>query len=97
VLGRVSVELDGREVPRQAWGLRRARLLLLLLALAPQHRLPRDRVLDLLWPGVAPAAALHNAHQAARALRRVLGAAPGTSPVRVGTTIELDCEAVGGL
>ena len=50
------VRAGGRLVPDDAWTLRKAASLVKLLALAPHHRLPRDQLLDTLWPDQAPTA-----------------------------------------
>ena len=73
LLGGFEVRVDGAPVPASAWTHGRARDLVKLLALAHGHRLPRDRVLDELWPllGVDPAMA--NLHKAAHHARRALG------------------------
>jgi DNA-binding SARP family transcriptional activator len=73
LLGGFEVRVDGDEVPASAWTHGRARDLVKLLALAPGHRLPRDRVLDELWPQLEPGAALANLHKAAHHGRRALG------------------------
>src|SRR4029077_7556551 len=44
-----------------------------LLALAPGHRVPRDRVLEELWPHLGGDAAVANLHKAAHHARRALG------------------------
>lgn len=49
--------------------LRKARELLKLLALTPNHRLHREEVLDLLWPEQSPQQAAHNLSQTLYTLR----------------------------
>ena len=73
LLGAFQVEVDGRPVPAQAWRHRRGADLMKLLALAPQHRLHRDQVMEHLWPelGADPAAA--NLRKAVHYARRALG------------------------
>ena len=73
LLGRFEVRVDGVAVPRAAWTHGRARDLVKLLALAPGHRLPRDRVVDELWPQLGVDAGLANLHKAAHHGRRTLG------------------------
>lgn len=73
LLGRFEVRVDGRAVPPSAWSHGRARDLVKLLALAPGHRLPRDRVLEDLWPQLPVDAAMGNLHKAAHHARRALG------------------------
>ncbi|HEX6818746.1 MAG TPA: BTAD domain-containing putative transcriptional regulator, partial [Ktedonobacterales bacterium] len=50
LLGRFAVCVGPRTIPCSAWRLRKAKSLLQLLALAPGHRMHRERVLELLWP-----------------------------------------------
>ncbi len=73
LLGGFRVEVDGRPVGAEAWRHRRGADLVKLLALAPQHRLQRDQVMERLWPelGVKPAAA--NLRKAVHFARRALG------------------------
>jgi pimeloyl-ACP methyl ester carboxylesterase/DNA-binding SARP family transcriptional activator len=73
VLGGFAVEVDGVPIPPASWPQRRAADLVKLLALEPGHRLPRDRVLDALWPHLAPEAAAAALHKAAHYARRALG------------------------
>ena len=46
LLGCFEVRVDGELVPAVAWTHGRARELVKLLALAPGHRLPRERAVD---------------------------------------------------
>jgi DNA-binding SARP family transcriptional activator/tetratricopeptide (TPR) repeat protein len=73
LLGRFEVLVDSRAVPADAWEQRRATDLVKLLALAPGHRMPRDEVLELLWPKLGADAAASNLHKAASYARRALG------------------------
>lgn len=73
MLGGFEVFVDSRPVPAEAWVQRRATDLVKLLALASGHRLPRDEVLELLWPSLRPDAAASNLHKAASYTRRALG------------------------
>ncbi len=76
LLGGFAVQVDGTDVPEDAWRLRKARALVKLLALAPAHRLHREQVFEFLWPGRDDArAAANNLHQALYAARRALDAA----------------------
>ncbi|MGW1893240.1 AfsR/SARP family transcriptional regulator [Streptomyces sp. NPDC002004] len=75
VLGGFGVAVADRPVAAGAWRLRKARSLLKLLALAPGHRLHRDRVYDLLWPDLDATAAANNLHQVLHAVRRALASA----------------------
>jgi len=73
LLGGFAVSIDGEPVPASAWTHGRARDLVKLLALAPGHRLPRERVLDDLWPTLGIDAGMANLHKAAHHGRRALG------------------------
>jgi DNA-binding SARP family transcriptional activator len=56
----------------QEWHLRKARSLLKVLALSPGNRLHREQAMELLWPDLAPKAALNNLHYALHVARRTL-------------------------
>lgn len=72
MLGSFRLVVDDRTIPDRAWPRRAARSLLLLLLVTPGRRLPRDRVLDLLWPDATPGSAEQSLRKAVHALRRVL-------------------------
>lgn len=65
------MDVDGAPVPKEALA-GRARDLVKLLALAPEHRLPRDSVVESLWPHLTADAGLANLHKAAHHARRAL-------------------------
>ena len=73
LLGAFAVTVDGAAVAPRDWPQRRASDLVKLLALAPGHRLTRERVLDALWPHLAPEAAAAALHKAAHYARRAMG------------------------
>lgn len=54
LLGEFRAEIDGRAVPPDAWGPRRAASLVKLLALSPRPRLSREGVIEALSPGLLP-------------------------------------------
>jgi tetratricopeptide (TPR) repeat protein len=60
LLGGFAVQVGSRPVPPGGWRLRKARDLVKLLALAPEHRLHREQVMELLWPERDAAAATNN-------------------------------------
>jgi predicted ATPase/DNA-binding SARP family transcriptional activator len=64
-------------VPESAWRLRRAKSLVKLLALAPDRRMHREQVAEVLWPDRDPASAANNLRQALFTARRALDAAGG--------------------
>ncbi|MGH2955926.1 MAG: BTAD domain-containing putative transcriptional regulator [Solirubrobacterales bacterium] len=73
LLGRFEVRVDGSPVETAAWTQRRARDLVKLLALAQGHRMPRERVIEDLWPQLDAEAGSANLHKAAHHARRALG------------------------
>jgi len=64
LLGSFSVSVGLRTIEEGQWHLRKAASLVKLLALAPEHRLYREQVMELLWPDLAPKAAANNFHYA---------------------------------
>jgi predicted ATPase/DNA-binding SARP family transcriptional activator len=72
LLGGFAVILDGDRVDGP-WRLRKAKTLVKLLALSPDHRIHRDVAIDRLWPDADPDAGANNLHQAVHAARRILG------------------------
>ncbi len=72
LLGRSEIAVGDRVVGAEDWPGRLPRTLLLLLLVTPGYRLPRDQVLDRLWPEAAPEAALNSLYKTLHALRRVL-------------------------
>jgi predicted ATPase/DNA-binding SARP family transcriptional activator len=72
LLGAFGVRVSGSPVPDGAWRLRRAKSLVKLLALAPERRMHREQVVELLWPGGDPAGS--GLHQVLYTARRALGA-----------------------
>jgi two-component SAPR family response regulator len=73
LLGRFEALVDSHPIPADAWPQRRAADLVKVLALAPGHRMPRDKVLETLWPQLGADAAASNLHKAASYARRALG------------------------
>jgi DNA-binding SARP family transcriptional activator len=72
LLGGFRVSVGARALEESEWRLRKAAILIKLLALAPQHRLHRDFIMDLLWPELAPKAAANNLRYALHHARRIL-------------------------
>lgn len=73
LLGGLKVTAGDRAVER--WPTRRAQELVALLALTETRRLPRDQVIEQLWPHLGPEAGGANLRKAAHHARRALGAA----------------------
>jgi DNA-binding SARP family transcriptional activator/tetratricopeptide (TPR) repeat protein len=71
LLGGFTVTVDG--APAGAWPSKRAAQLVAVLALAPNHRLPTERVMDVLWPDLPPEAARANLHKTATLARQAMG------------------------
>lgn len=72
LFGRTELGVGDRILSDHDWPRRSARSVLLLLLIAPNHAVPRERILDDLWPESAPAAARNNLSLALHSLRRVL-------------------------
>ena len=72
LLGGFSVWVGERKVGESAWRLRKAASLIKLLALAPGHRLHRERAMDLLWPESGKKAASNSLRQILHIARRTL-------------------------
>ena len=72
LFGQVEIAVGDRDIPEQAWPGRLPRALLLVLLATPNHRLPRDRVLDHLWPEANPTNALNALYKVLYTARRVL-------------------------
>jgi predicted ATPase/DNA-binding SARP family transcriptional activator len=72
LLGDFAAQVNGRPVSDAAWRRRKARTLVKLLALAPDHVLHRDQLIEAMWPDTA--SGLNNLHQALFAARRALSA-----------------------
>jgi DNA-binding SARP family transcriptional activator len=91
LLGGFRVSVGSRSIGEVDWRLKKAASLIKLLALAPDHRLHREQVVELLWPGLDRKAAVNNLHQALHSARRTLrprGAAPSSLRLR-GELLEL--------
>src|SRR5215207_9013845 len=72
LLGRTEIALGDHPIPDQAWPRRSMRSLLLVLLASPGRRLPRDQVLESLWPDSSPKTALNALYVAVHGLRRTL-------------------------
>jgi DNA-binding SARP family transcriptional activator len=72
MLGGFSVGVGSRNIGQNEWRLRRAAALIKLLALAPNHRLHREQIMDKLWPHLSRRAASNNLRRTLHVTRRVL-------------------------
>ena len=82
LLGGFVATVAGRAVTDDAWRLRRARTLIKLLVLAPERRMHREQLEELLWPEGEPAA--NALHQVMYTARRALGGAQTRLALRDG-------------
>jgi DNA-binding SARP family transcriptional activator len=72
LLGRFHVAVGAHPIDVSAWRRERAATLIKLLALAPNHRLHREQVVETLWPDSAPGAGNNALHQVIYVARRIL-------------------------
>lgn len=79
LLGTFSLTVSGRTITAQGWRLRKARTLITLLALAPDHRLHREQLIEWLWPDLEPKAAANNLRLTLHVARRTLEPFPATA------------------
>ncbi len=77
LLGGFSVTVDGQSIPETAWSRRSAAALVKLLALRTGRRLPREQLIDLLWPDLLVDEAAPRLHKAAHFARAALGVPDG--------------------
>ncbi|MBA2454591.1 MAG: hypothetical protein H0V47_15580, partial [Chloroflexia bacterium] len=99
LLGGFQVTVGDRIVPDAAWRTQKARGLVKLLCLAPNHQLHREQVLDLLWPELETEAAAANLRSTVHAVRRALepGRANTSRPCLQLRRDVLALDAEGGL
>ncbi len=89
-MGRFEVRVDGEPVPLAAWGSRRARTLLKRLVVARGWPVPREELVELLWPGEWSERLGPRLSVQLSAVRRVLGG----GVVADRSTVRLDLRAV---
>jgi predicted ATPase/DNA-binding SARP family transcriptional activator/DNA-binding CsgD family transcriptional regulator len=78
LLGAFSVSIGSQTIRQDEWRSKKAATLIKLLALAPGHRMHRERAMDLLWPDSGKKAASNNLRQVVYGARRVLNPASGS-------------------
>lgn len=86
LLGKVRISVGERIISEDTWSLRSARSLFLLLLITPGHAMPKERVLDILWPEADPEVGRNALYKALHHLRRVLD--PDLTSARKSTYIE---------
>jgi predicted ATPase/DNA-binding SARP family transcriptional activator/DNA-binding CsgD family transcriptional regulator len=79
LLGGFGVSIGARTIGEDEWRLKKAGDLVKLLALTPDHRMHRERIMHLLWPELGPKPAANNLRQALHAARRVLDSVGSTA------------------
>jgi len=92
-LGRFEVELHGRSLPDEAWRGRRLKQLLAALITCGGRQVPKEDIIDLLWPEADGARAVTSFHTTLHRLQAVLGhpSANGAGFIRVeGGLVSLD-------
>ena len=82
---------------RAVWRLRKARSLVKLLALSPDHSLHREQAMEALWPEREPQAAANNLRQALFVVRRALDSCGDDGAARLGLSHDVLSLAGGGL
>jgi hypothetical protein len=88
-LGGFSLSLGRHDIEADRWRLKKAAGLVKLLALAPGHKMHKERIMEALWPGVDARRASNNLHRTLHSARAVLVAAgAGHLPLR-GDFVEL--------
>ncbi len=76
VLGGFSVSVGPRTIEESSWRLKKSASLVKLLALAPEHRMHRERLMGLLWPELEEKAAANNLRYALHVARKTLKPSP---------------------
>ena len=82
LLGGFAVVVDGRAVAAHAWTRRSAATLVKVLALRPGRQLPREQLVDLLWPDLLLEQAAPRLHKAAHYARAAVGVPSAVVPGR---------------
>jgi DNA-binding SARP family transcriptional activator len=72
MLGGFAISVGPHPIDESAWHLRKTRSLLKFLALAPQRRVHREQIMDVLWPEQDADAAANNLHKTMYMARRIL-------------------------
>src|SRR5215213_9602647 len=78
LLGGFRVSVGSRAIAQDTWHLKKAAVLVKLLALAPGHRLHREQAMDILWPNAGRKAASNSLRSTLHAARKVLDPAMGS-------------------
>ncbi|HEU0165448.1 MAG TPA: BTAD domain-containing putative transcriptional regulator, partial [Thermomicrobiales bacterium] len=92
LLGATELRVGERILTSHDWTRRQARSVLLLLLGTPGHRLPRDQVLESIWPDQEYESSLNSLYKALHALRRTLE--PGLTSGRGSAYIETSSDVI---
>ena len=68
-----QVSVGPRNIGEDQWRLTKAKSLVKILALARDHRLHRESIMDLLWPGLDTRSATNNLYRVLHFARKALG------------------------
>src|SRR5215218_7348644 len=79
LLGGFRISVGSRVIEAKQWRLRKPATLVKLLALAPNHRLQREQIMDLLWPESGKRSASNNLRQIVHTTRKILDPVAGSS------------------
>jgi len=82
ILGGFSVLVGSQNLGHNEWRLKNAAALVKLPALARNHRLHREQVMDKLWPRLGKSVDPNNLCQTLHATRRVLDPSEGAAYLR---------------
>src|SRR2546423_706460 len=97
LLGGFRVAVGSNVVDESAWRLRKARALVKLLALIPEHSMHREQAIDALWPALEPGAASNNLRQALFVARRALDTCGDAGAARLGLALDVLALSTNGL
>src|SRR5215217_8447173 len=78
LLGGFRISVGSRVIEAKQWRLRKPATLVKLLALAPNHRLQREQIMDLLWPESGKRSASNNLRQIVHTTRKILDPVAGS-------------------
>jgi DNA-binding SARP family transcriptional activator len=78
LLGGFEISIGPRTIGRDAWRLKKAAVLVKLLALAPDHRIHREQAINILWPDSGREGASNRLRRTLHAARKVLDPALGS-------------------
>src|SRR5213082_678498 len=97
LLGGFRVAVGSNVIDESAWRLRKARALVKLLALVPEHSMHRELAIDALWPALEPGAASNNLRQALFVARRALDTCGDDGAERLESALDVISLSTDGL